>query len=244
MGHFGQDHTGKKIWITGVSPPPDPPPTKPEYPVLTEDKTLSDKIFGIGYPKTGSSSLVEALKILGYNALHAHSGPMWNRSLVNDLYGLKALSFDAYVNVFPKAFYLYDSTFPNSKFILTTRDPESWLSSLEPYNHHLNITIDDGDCTFLGLARYLEREDQNWPFALIEALESFGSIRTHKSFIYKLEQHTREVEYYFRDRPDDLLVVPVESPDKSDLLSNFLSKEWPSDRGYPHFNKAGWHHGD
>ena len=159
---------------------------------------------------------------------------MWERSLVNDLSGLKALDFDAYVNVFPKAFYLYDSTFPNSKFILTTRDPQSWLKSFGAWNSSLDHTIDHGVKTYRELGPHLQREDPNWIFALTEAIESFGSIRTHKSFIYKLEQHTREVEYYFRDRPDDLLVLPLDSPDKSVLLSNFLSKEWPEGSAYPH----------
>jgi hypothetical protein len=222
-GYFQKEAFGGRVFQT-------PGKVDPEL-----DSSCTNKIFGIGYPKTGTSSLAESLVHLGYDTFHHYGQPIWERSLVNDLSNLRSLEFDAYLNVFPKAFYLYDSTFPNSKFILTTRESQSWLKSFTRQNRGLDKQIDNRDETFRAfLSRRGADLDAASIYTIIEAIESFGSIRSHESFIYKLEQHTREVEYYFRDRPDDLLVLPLDSPNKSVLLSNFLSKEWPAGIKYPH----------
>jgi hypothetical protein len=234
MGHFEYDHRGKKTW---VETPPPMGRVDPEIEGGIDGKiNLSNKIFGIGYPKTGSSSAAAALVILGYKAMHDTSNPIWNLPLKNDFSELKAIDFDAYMNVFPKAFYLYDITFPNSKFILTTREPHSWLESLIAWRG-AHDSIIDGHSSLKG---YLETLDDHSYYAATDMLLAYGSLRTHtESYIYKLEQHTREVEYYFRERPDDLLVLPLDSPNKSVLLSNFLSKDWPAEITYPHVKPKG-----
>jgi hypothetical protein len=196
----------------------------------------SHKIFGIGYPKTGSTSLAEALISMGYLVLHDQPPSLFQRMLNNDIAPLKNTEFDAFINVFPKAFFLYDVEFPNSKFILTTRDPETWFNSLKAWRifHETPATEDSP------LQPLLASSDDLDHYRRLESIENYGSIGINReAFIYKFTQHIEEVKQYFRERPGDLLVLPLESPNKSALLSDFLSKGWPDGTAYPHEKNRG-----
>ena len=68
-------HTGKKVWREWYDVEPPELPELPELPAISVDETPREdrtgKIFGIGYPKTGSTSLALALTYLRYqNVLH------------------------------------------------------------------------------------------------------------------------------------------------------------------------------
>jgi hypothetical protein len=210
----------------------------------------SGKIFGIGFAKTGTTSLAGALEQLGYNVLHDVSAPVWDRPWKNDLSVLKNLVFDAYINVAPKSFYMYDSAFPNSKFVLTTRSPETWFKSISSWRAGGAAGLHGVDQIVNGIAarsHWSESSGLQSLFAgasdlelhaYLEYIENFGSIGTNReSFIYKFNHHIEEVKQYFAERPDDLLVLPLESPDKIALLSAFLSTDWPEGQDYPHWNQ-------
>lgn len=87
------------------------------------------RIFGIGLPKTGGTSLVDALKVLGYSAIgYPRRGKEeWRYQAATD----------TPVTI---AFRELDRQYPGSKFILTTRDLDGWLKSCsrhfgEPYDN-------------------------------------------------------------------------------------------------------------
>jgi hypothetical protein len=76
------------------------------------------KIFGIGLSKTGTSSLTEALEILGFSAVH------YPTSLHEiELYDAAADLLVA------DMFEMLDATFPGSKFVYTVRERTRWLES-------------------------------------------------------------------------------------------------------------------
>ena len=88
------------------------------------------KIFCIGLSRTGTTSLTKALNILGYRAVHAPGLKVFfNRPFMFRGHHLENDNAFADISVIPfyKTFYY---KFPNSKFILTIRDVESWLVSL------------------------------------------------------------------------------------------------------------------
>ena len=231
------DHTGKKVWGEWYDVEP---PEAPELPEISVDETPREdrtgKIFGIGYPKTGSTSLALALTYLRYqHVFHDYTSPLIDKCVRGDVSPLKFLDFQAYINVFPKEFFLYDQAFPNSKFILTTRDTESWFRSISSWRKGMDnfLAHEDHPQTMHEILRHTPHPADHYSY--VEYIEAYGCLGTHReSFIYKFEQHTREVEYYFKDRPNDLLVLPLESPAKRVLLSNFLSRDWPPDVPYPH----------
>ena len=104
-----------------------------------------NKIFGIGSPKTGTSSLGEAFEILGLKHL-GWSAVLWDLYLKHELEPIfrVAQDYDAFEDGpwnGPDLFYrqgvdLYkvlDKQFPGSKFILTIRHIDGWVKSHE---HH------------------------------------------------------------------------------------------------------------
>jgi len=93
------------------------------------------KVFGIGFHKTGTKTLKQALTILGYKV----SGP--NLELVDELSQNKydaafelVNRFDAFQdNPWPLLYKTLDENFEGSKFILTRRDDEKWIKSVVNY---------------------------------------------------------------------------------------------------------------
>ena len=89
------------------------------------------KIFGIGLSRTGTKSLAAALQILGYNTLHYCP-------LVNKRDSISSDDIKKYDAIISTKFYgiysVLDLQYPNSKFILTTRDKEHWFSSISKYS--------------------------------------------------------------------------------------------------------------
>ena len=76
-----------------------------------------NKIFGIGYSKTGTTSLTKALRILGYNALHFPIHTMKHSSEKLNL-RYEKLWRQAYSDTPIPLFYKeLDKRFPGSKFI-------------------------------------------------------------------------------------------------------------------------------
>ena len=85
-------------------------------------------VFCIGFSKTGTTSIDKAFAILGYRHvhwLHAHLEP--KQGWINYI---RKSHFDAFSDApmyFPGFFRELDREFPDSKFILTVRKPESIL---------------------------------------------------------------------------------------------------------------------
>src|SRR5690242_5987307 len=90
------------------------------------------KVYGIGFHKTGTKSLASALRWLGYrvtgpNGVHDPD----IRSNVLSMALELAQRFDAFQdNPWPILFREMDQHFPGSKFILTSRPTDAWISSV------------------------------------------------------------------------------------------------------------------
>ena len=97
-------------------------------------KKHEQKVFCIGFFKTGTTSLDKALSILGYRTVHfLRTGKEPKEGWISlfQRYNYDAIS-DAPLN-HPKFFMKLDKEFPNSKFILTIRDSESMIKSYENF---------------------------------------------------------------------------------------------------------------
>ena len=93
------------------------------------------KVFGIGLSRTGTKSLAAAMQILGYNTLHYC--PLVNNRASISLEDIK--QYDAIISTkFYGIYSTLDLQYPNSKFILTTRDKEHWFSSISKYSDNWN----------------------------------------------------------------------------------------------------------
>jgi hypothetical protein len=85
----------------------------------------AEKIIGIGLPKSGTTSFTEALRILGFSALHL-SNPATNDLFADD----DLFLFDAFADLpLCEHFEQYYYMLPNAKFVYTNRPYASWKRS-------------------------------------------------------------------------------------------------------------------
>ena len=62
---------------------------------------------------------------------------------------------------------------------------------------------------------------------------------TKRTYIARYERHNREVQEYFANRPDDLLIIDLPNDDGWSRLCPFLGHPTPNEP-FPHANKASW----
>ncbi len=109
-----------------------------------------------------------------------------------------------------------DKLYPNSKFILTVRDINSWLDS---YEKHIKHKIAD-------------------KFEVIVRKKIFKTIRfDEKKMVLAYKKHEKDVLKYFKHRPKDLLIINLSNLDSWKVLCEFLNKEIPN-TPFPHLNKS------
>lgn len=171
------------------------------------------KIFCIGFQKTGTSSLGQALTILGFKV----QGPAHTRNpLIKDKLVELSLPLiehsDAFQdNPWPILYKILDDTYPGSRFILTERDPEGWIKSVL---HHFGKKSTPMRELIYGVGCPEENEDV---------------------YIKRFIDHNMDVREYFKDRADDLLILNLKHNNSWNLLCKFLNKPIPS-CPFPHAN--------
>jgi hypothetical protein len=173
------------------------------------------KVFGIGFQKTGTTSLAKALAILGYRV----TGPngVHDPRITENVHKMAlrlAEKFDAFQdNPWPVLFRELDAGWPGSKFILTVRPTAAWIRSV--VRHFGNETTPMREWIY-GVGRPAGNEDV---------------------YVARYERHNAEVQEYFRSRPDDLLILQVTEGEGWERLCPFLHKNVPA-VAFPHANKA------
>jgi Sulfotransferase domain/N-terminal domain of galactosyltransferase len=188
-----------------------------------ELKPLPTRIFGIGMHKTGSTSLHKAFGLLGFSSWH-WSSASYAKTIWAEMTAFgKSTALEHYYALcdLPIAM-LYkqlDRAYPNSKFILTIRDEESWLRSVETH-----------------WSRTANPWRKSWdidPFTHFIHKETYGQKHFDRElFRARYRRHNEEVLTYFQYR-DDLLVLDLEADRKWEKLCRFLDCSIPP-KGYPH----------
>ena len=183
---------------------------------------MRQKVFGIGISRTGTTSLTEALRILGYRAVHC---PL---SIVKfNGHGLQLSTsvverYDAFTDSPVARMYReLDSAYPGSKFVLTTRPVERWLASVRRMRPSFVLL------EALPKVRQLARE-------MCGTTSFFNEPALRNAF----EKHSRDVCEYFGQRlGQDFLVLDVAAADAWEKLSRFLGHERPP-LPFPHCNRG------
>jgi hypothetical protein len=162
---------------------------------------MTSKVFGIGLSRTGTSTLVNALRILGYKSIHF---PM----TVQQFHDYDAAA-DTTVSM---QFKVLDAQFPGSRFVYTTRDMESWLRSCERlWSRKKNV--------------------ENLPPLIVKMRRKlYGGVNFDAArFADGYRRHDANIRQFFADRPDDLLVFDI-CGGKADwpALCDFLGKQVPA----------------
>lgn len=170
---------------------------------------MKAKIWGLGLSRTGTTTLTYVLNEVGYNHIHYPSDEQmldFNNDGCSD------------IPVIP-VYKELDKKFPNSKFILTTRNKKNWLNSMGPY---------------------LERK-RNWNQAGRQ-VDIRRAVYKEPFFEYNIyskvyDDHEKDIKEYFKNRPKDLLILNiVDGIDKPQKLFDFLGIDAEM-KEFPHKNK-------
>lgn len=184
---------------------------------------IGQKVFGIGFHKTGTTSLGAALEALGYQTCdgagavrqavgHAEMMRLLRENQLEPLMRV-AEHYDAFTdNPWFILFRELDRRFPGSKFILTVRDERRWFDSA---------------------VRYFGQSESDLRAWIYGAARPVGN---EKCWVERYRDHIVQVKAHFRHRPDDLLVVDWEQGGGWDELGQFLGRTAPS-RPFPHITK-------
>jgi hypothetical protein len=173
------------------------------------------KVFGIGFHKTGTTTLGQCLSYLGYNCLG------YRPDLLEQIHQGDFVATFAAVEQFngfqdwpwPLIYKQLDERYPESKFVLTIRqDEEIWLRSL------------------------LKHAARKGPSRTRELIYNrpmpHGYEREH---IERYIAHNQEAKEYFMSQPDKLLIICWETGTGWQELCSFLDKPVP-DIPLPHLN--------
>jgi 3'-phosphoadenosine 5'-phosphosulfate (PAPS) 3'-phosphatase len=176
------------------------------------------KIFGIGLSKTGTTSLANALQILGYGTRDNMGIVKYTAGELSsvDLNAVEA--FDALTDTPIPSFYReLDARYPGSKFILTVRDADGWLASCKKQ--------------FTQRFAQLQTDAHRRLFLDLYGTDVFDQER----FASGYDRFVHGVGEYFRHRPGDLLMINITAGEGWEKLCPFLGRPVP-DIAFPKAN--------
>ncbi|HMQ07304.1 MAG TPA: sulfotransferase [Saprospiraceae bacterium] len=194
------------------------------------------KIFGIGLSRTGTTSLTEALNILGYGAIH-FKNPMTSQ-IINDM---DYRFFDAFTDspVSYRFENLY-SLFPNAKFIYTERSLEDWVYSSSRLYKPWGVKTTTEFKSWLDPNRKgkFVKVYHNYDPVYQKAYRSlYADFPDWKTAYLAFEER---VQQFFAGKPHDILLkMNICKQPEWDALCNFLGVDVP-DVPFPDTNKMNW----
>jgi hypothetical protein len=189
----------------------------------------SQKVFVIGFHKTGTTSLAEALHLLNYKTVHgdarkaAHGGTE-GRLLLEEYikkgnYRLPTFDlYDAFTdNPYFSIWKELVRMFPDARYILTVRDEKAWISSCIKYYKGRRV-----------------RPMREWMFG--PHADPSRDKEGKKAWLVAYRRHNSEIIEYFKSAGKDLLVIDI-SRQGWQMLCEYLNKPVPS-TPFPHRNKT------
>ena len=175
------------------------------------------KVFCIGFHKTGTTSLNQALMQLGYNL----TGPdgVSDPDIKNNVYAMcykLAEQYDAFAdNPWPIVYKEMDKKYPESKFILTLRPVDEWYASISQHFQEKTTPM------------------REWIYG---AGSPVGNEVLYKD---RYLQHYDDVREYFKHRESSLLEFDLVGGDGWNKLCDFLGRD-PIDGEIPHLNQGSY----
>ena len=185
------------------------------------------KVFCIGLSKTATTSLTDALRLLGLDAVHWYATKHAFRYTEGggdqgedgiDIDWTLFERHDAFADTpIARIYPQLDARYPDARFILTLRDPQRWLKSfadqfaaggLDPYSARLHRDL--------------------------YGVDGFDPERCLSAF----QRHTSQVRAHFADRPGDLLEMDIGAGDDWGPLCRFLDLPEPKQPFPRRFSKS------
>ncbi len=183
-----------------------------------------EKVFGIGYPKTGTTTLGYCLKRLGYKHKTYDMNLTVEVRRGNVTSAIKtAKDYESFED-WPW-FLIYealDKAYPHSKFILTKRkSADAYVSSLRKHRQRQGIYEDNF-------------QEPTWWHDVFDYAPNYWDESFFKD---QYDLHNESVIKYFDGRPDKLLIVCWEEGSGWKELCDFLGYPVVKE-AFPHLNKT------
>jgi len=218
-----------------------------------------NKIFCIGYNKTGTTSLEFILKALGYKLPKQAEQEL---RIVKQLYkgNFQPLiefchCYEAFQDMPFSQGIVYaqvDCLFPNSKFILTVREPNKWFESLTRFHlsgilkmQNIESIEQVNEDTFKDKTVYLY---ENYVYEIFKRhvskvenlhLKHDWSLLYNKDHYIKIyEERNKGIIKYFQDRPNDLLIIDLEREKDISKVLYFLGLPAKLNIQIPHLYRS------
>lgn len=191
------------------------------------------KVFGLGFPKTGTTTLETMLFCLGKRHCVSH----WNKASTNflvhawktkDYEEIKRIinAYDAFADAPWGGTDLYKhliQNYPKEKYILTERDPESWFNSLK--NMAGKFLLPEGEILdfhyYAGMYGFV-----NWVEQALE-VPTISDFYKDK-IIEKYKAVNNDVKAQCKKKNIDLLVLNTKELNSWDTICEFLNVNKPS----------------
>lgn len=183
-------------------------------------KDIWDKIFGIGFGKTGTTSLTNAVRILGIGPV-AHG--------IKYIDELREVKFAADIFIAARWQFLAYA-YPKAKFILTDRDTNSWLASTRRHYESTRRRSMEGTPTKWGLKIPLRTAESRW---LVYKTTTFDP----EKFRVAMNAHRLTTHIFFECQPERFLCMNIVQGDGWEKLCPFLDVPIP-DAPFPHKNRG------
>lgn len=181
------------------------------------------KSFGLGLSKTGTSSLCEALRILGLRAVHNPADDESTLALLSGNLVCRAIeNSDAVCDImFSRHFRELDRLYRGSLFVLTERDRAAWHASCARHWEGRSVKL-----------------SRLWNEEIID-FQVYGTAVYRRSlFEDAYEQHYRAVTEYFSGS-DKVLRMNICAGDGWEKLCRFLGFAVPATL-FPHVRPSKW----
>ncbi|MBK2267739.1 hypothetical protein IBE34_05065 [Francisella philomiragia] len=207
-----------------------------------KDKT---KYFCIGRNKTGTTSLEKAFKNLGYIVGDQREAEqLFDKHFFDNRFE-EIIEYCKTAEVFQDVPFSHyeiiphiDKAYPNSKFILTIRDtPEQWYNSITKF--HAKFFGKDGRVpTYEDLAN-AEYMRKGFMTRVVDGHGTSAKDPYNKEImIGHYNRHNQYIIDYFKDRPDDLLVINLSEKGSYQKFCEFIRRDCSSDDTFPWENKT------
>lgn len=189
-----------------------------------------DKVFGIGVHKTGTTTLGQALSILGYYHFgwtgddRGTSVDLMHAWKVNNMTPLERITkeYDCFEDMpWPFVYEHFAAMYPSAKFVLTLRkDVDAWYHSLQ---EHIRL-----------IGKKIAEQLVYGEHDVFDEPEYFKARYT---------DHNAGVRKFFASHPERLLEICWECGDSWSKLCDFLGEPIPDDE-FPHSNHNNYVIGD
>lgn len=222
-------------------------------------ETEVTKVFCIGANKTGTTTIEQVLRSVGYQMPNQAEQ---EKLTVEEMYrgNYKPLlslchKYEAFQDLpfsSQNTYAVLDAMFPGSKFILTVRDSSTWYESLKRF--HLKGILkkagvakveDFNEQSFKDKEIYLEK-NYCFNYAQRQAIEIIDHrISYNWSLVYQkdhcirnYEQRNRDIIKYFHQRDDQFLVIDLSQEKDNSKIVGFLGLPDTLVSNLPHLNRS------